>query len=155
MKSLKKGLIMFREGTYLVRDNKSGINYLVCIKGTAPYLKVMSAINFSKFQECGEIVSYKQNSTILKAIEKDPDKFEFNTLAIELKPFFSKVNEEEPQFKSTNKEETSKLVEYYLNHGCDEGSLTAHIAVSEGISVPNATEIAKSVIKSVKQREIC
>jgi len=146
---------MFREGTYLVKDTTTGTGYLVSIKGTAPYLKLISAINFSKFQETGEIVSYKPNSPILKAMEKNPNTFEFNTLAIEMKSFFSNVTEEEPNLKVTDNDEMSKFAEYYINCKCDEGKLIAHIAVNNGTSVANATEIAKNVIRKVKQKTLC
>lgn len=139
-------------GTYIVTDNATKIAYLIIVKGVVPCLKIVSAINFTKFQESGDVVSYKQTSSILKAMENNPELFKFEEIAIVTqKQYINEyVPEETPiELKVTN-EELVKYGNYYREHNCDESDLLGYIAVNRNLSIAEAQSITNLVINRVR-----
>lgn len=139
-------------GTYIVTNNADKISYLIIVKGVIPCLKIVSAINFTKFQETGEVVPYKQTSSILRLMESNPEQFKFEEIAVVTpKQYVNEyIPEEETLELKVTSEELAKYASYYCEHECNETDLLAHVAVNRSITIAEAQNITNHVINRVK-----
>lgn len=139
-------------GTYMVTDNATNIAYLSIVKGELPYLKIISAINFTEFQETGNVVSYKATSSILKSIESNPSQFKFEEIAVVAPKCLinMEVPNEPPLKLNVNREDLTKYISYYKEHSCEESTLLGYIAVNRLCSLSEAQSIVNVVINTVK-----
>ena len=151
---LRKEVTMNKAGIYIATDIATQVDYLIHVTGEVPYLKIISAINYSAFKNTGEVTAYKAKGTVISKIEANPMEYEFKKLTITPRIEIALNTENEDTIVSTDPlltfDESEEYLEYYRENACNEARLTSYIMFCKSIKTAEAKLIVKFIVKKAR-----